>query len=225
MIKALDYKKEFRDLYLPKQTPTLIDVPTMRFCMIDGIGNPNEENGAYAAALEALYALTYTIKMSKKGSYAIDGYFDYFVPPLEGLWWFEDESSFDMAKPMDKDKFHFTSMIRQPEFVDQAVFKWAVSEIRRKKPQLDTSNIRFASWTEELCVQCMHIGSYDDEARSVDRIEQFISGNGYENAIGDALPDGTIRRHHEIYLSDPRRSAPEKLKTVIRHPVRRATND
>lgn len=223
MATKLNFKKSYRNLYLPKEDPMMIDVPAIPFFMAQGTGDPNEENGAYANAVSVLYGLSYGIKMSKQ-SKAIDGYFEYVVPPLEGLWWFDNDRDFDRAQPFDKNTFHFIAMIRQPDFVDQSLFKWALSELNHKKPELHTAGVRFVTWTEGLCVQCMHIGSYDDEKRSIERMERYIVDNGYENAIGDALPDGTIRRHHEIYLGDPRKTSPEKLKTVLRHPVKKTTH-
>lgn len=211
----LDYKKEFKDLYLPKSEPTLIDVPKMNFIMVDGKGNPNHEEGEYKSALELLYALSYAIKMSKKGTYNIDGYFEYVVPPLEGLWWLENDGM-DFTK---KDKYQWTSMIRQPEFVTNEVFEWACSEVLKKKPNLDILKARFQTFKEGLCVQSMHIGPYDDEPKTVEKIDKYIEDNHLINAISTTNEDGIILRHHEIYLSDPRKTSPDKLKTVIRHPV------
>lgn len=211
----LDYKKEFKDLYMPKRKPTLIDVPTMNFIMVDGRGNPNDKDGEYQSAVELLYGLSYTIKMSKMGNYQPKGYFEYVVPPLEGLWWMKD-CKIDLT---NKDKLYWTSMIRQPEFVTKEVFQWACSEIIKKKPHLDISKVQFKTFTEGLCVQIMHIGPYDDEPKTVAQIENYIESNNLRNAISTVQSDGTIRRHHEIYLSDPRKTSPEKLKTVLRHPV------
>lgn len=213
----LDYKKEYKDLYMPKAKPSIIDVPTMNFIMIDGTGNPNDEGGEYKQAVELLYGLSYSIKMSKMGSNNIDGYFEYVVPPLEGLWWLSDNSHFDFSM---KKKFCWTTMIRQPEFVTEEVFKWACSEISKKKPALDTSKARLQLFKEGLCVQIMHIGPFDDEPQTIEKIDAFIKENSYKNAISDIQPDGMIRRHHEIYLSDPRKIELSKMKTVIRHPVK-----
>lgn len=215
MENKLDYKKEFKDLYMPKKTPTLIDVPAMNFIMIDGKGDPNEENGEYSRAVELLYALSYTIKMSKKGQNKIEGYFEYVVPPLEGLWWC-DEGKIDF---FDKSKFHWTSMIRQPEFVTDEVFKWACSEVLKKKPQLDVSKSRFQVLKEGVCVQMMHIGPFDNEPETVNEIEDYIENNSLRNAISTVSKNGSIRRHHEIYLSDPRKTYKQKIKTVLRIPV------
>lgn len=212
----LDYKKEFKDLYLPKNEPMLVDVPEMNFIMVDGKGNPNDEGGEYQSAVEILYALSYTIKMSKKGSYNIEGYFEYVVPPLEGLWWMENDGM-DFKK---KDKFEWTSMIRQPEFVTKEVFEWACREVSKKKPKLDVSRAIIQTFKEGLCVQGLHIGSYDDEPKTVKMIDKYIEDNNLINAISTINEQGIIKRHHEIYLSDPRKTSVDKLKTVIRHPVK-----
>jgi hypothetical protein len=211
----LDYKKAFKELYLPKSKPTLVDVPAMNFIMVNGKGNPNEEGGEYQSAIELLYGLSYTIKMSKKGKRLIEGYFEYVVPPLEGLWWWND-CKIDFSH---KDKFCWTAMIRQPEFVTNEIFKWACSEIKKKKPHLDISKAQFQTFSEGLCVQMMHIGAYDDEPKTIEKMENYIENNNLSNAISTVQSDGTIRRHHEIYLSDPRKTNPQKLKTVLRHPV------
>jgi hypothetical protein len=211
----LDYKKAFKELYLPKSKPTLVDVPAMNFIIVNGKGNPNEEGGEYQSAIELLYGLSYTIKMSKKGKRLIEGYFEYVVPPLEGLWWWND-CKIDFSH---KDKFCWTAMIRQPEFVTNEIFKWACSEIKKKKPHLDISKAQFQTFSEGLCVQMMHIGAYDDEPKTIEKMENYIENNNLSNAISTVQSDGTIRRHHEIYLSDPRKTNPQKLKTVLRHPV------
>lgn len=215
MENKLDYKKEFKDLYMPKKKPILIDVPAMNFIMIDGKGDPNEENGEYSKAVELLYALSYTIKMSKKGQNKIEGYFEYVVPPLEGLWWC-DEGKIDLCH---KSKFYWTSMIRQPEFVTNEVFKWACYEVLKKKPQLDVSKARFQLLKEGICVQMMHIGPFDDEPETVNEIENYIEKSNLRNAISTIGDNGNIRRHHEIYLSDPRKTDKQKIKTVLRVPV------
>ncbi|KUO64486.1 MAG: transcriptional regulator [Gracilibacter sp. BRH_c7a] len=219
MADKFDFKKEYKDLYLPKQKPVLIDVPAMNFIMIDGAGDPNTAE-EYQEAIEILYGLSFTIKMSKMSDQQPAGYFDYVVPPLEGLWWFKDDD-FDGIKLMDKSKFLWTSIIRQPEFVTEDVFTWAVAELKKKKPHLDAAKARLESLTEGLCVQMMHIGPYDNEPASIAQMEQFMIEQGYTNAISDTLPSGQIRRHHEIYLGDPRKTVPAKLKTVIRHPIKK----
>jgi hypothetical protein len=214
-IEKLDYKKEYKDLYLPKQKPTVVDVPTMTFIMVDGSGNPNDQGGEYQQAVELIYGLSYAIKMSKRNGTEPEGYFEYVVPPLEGLWWLE-EDKMDFTQ---KDKYCWTSMLRQPEFVTNEVFQWACEELKRKKPQIETSRASLQTFTEGLCVQIMHIGKYDEEPKTIKQIELYIKEMGFKNAISSAYTDGRIRRHHEIYLSDPRKTAPEKLKTVLRHPV------
>ena len=211
MAVAFDFKKEYKDLYLPTTKPTVIDVPEMVFIMIDGKGNPNTSS-AYKNALEILYGLSYSIKMSKMSGTQPKNYFEYVVPPLEGLWWGED-GYFDGTNITDKDKLYWTSMIRQPEFVTQEVFELAKQALSKKKPELDLTLARLVSFTEGLSAQIMHIGSYDDEPASIGVLESFIVDSGHKNDISDS------RKHHEIYLSDPRKTAPEKLKTVIRHPI------
>jgi hypothetical protein len=218
MPDKLDYKKEYKNLYQPKTVPMIIDVPKMKFLMIDGKGNPNDESGEYAKAIELLYGLSYTIKMSSKGGNPPPDFLEYVVPPLEGLWWTEVGRPFDTSQ---KEKLIWTAMIRQPEFITNEVFKWAVAELNKRKPQLDTSKARLMEFTEGLCVQMMHMGPYDTEAVTVKAIDDFAASSGYLNAISEASPEGIIRRHHEIYLSDPRKIAPEKMKTVIRHPIRK----
>jgi hypothetical protein len=206
----IDFKKTQKDLYMPKNTPSLIDVPEMIFFMVDGMGNPNT-NLDYKTALDILYGLSYGIKMSKMSGTQPDGYVDFVVPPLEGLWWFKDG---DVIKNiLDKDNFCWTSMVRQPEFVTNEVFETAKTALSRKKPDMNLSRVRFEKFTEGFCAQIMHIGAYDDEPATIAVLEEFIGELGY-------IPDFTSkRRHHEIYLSDPRKTAPEKLKTVIRYPI------
>ena len=213
----LDYKKEYKDLYMPKEKPCTVDAPTISFIMVDGKGNPNVEGGEYQQAIELLYALTYTIKMSKMGSNKPEGYFEYVVPPLEGLWWLDDDSHSDFSS---KERFCWTSMIRQPEFVTPDVFDWACKTVLKKKPQLDPSKARLQVYHEGLSVQMMHIGPFDEEPKTIAQINEFIKENHYYDAISEVQPDGMIKRHHEIYLSDPRKSEPAKMKTVLRHPVK-----
>lgn len=207
-----DFKKEYKDLYMPKNKPCIVDVPPMRFIMAEGRGNPNT-SGLYKAAVETLYGLSYTIKMSSKSGVQPEGYFDYVVPPLEGLWWFEGKP-FDGSVIGRKDEFCWIMMIRQPEFVTPEVFDTAKEILLKKKPAIDVSVARLADFTEGLCVQIMHTGSYDDEPPTVAALDRFVEENGLRTDMSG------LRQHHEIYLSDPRRVAPEKLKTVIRHPVR-----
>lgn len=218
----LDYKKEYKDLYLPKTTPHIIEVPPMHFIMVAGKGNPNTEEGEYARALELLYGLSYTIKMSKMGTEVPSGYFEYVVPPLEGLWWI-DGYEISGGPIGNKDEFRWVSLIRQPEFVTLEVFTWAKEALSKKKPGLDVDNARFETFEEGLCAQVMHLGSYDNEPATVKDLAAFIESEGYiEDISGQLEPFPLQRRHHEIYLNDPRKTAPEKLKTVIRHPLRKA---
>lgn len=207
---ALDYKKEYKEFYLPPQTPGIVMVPAMNFLAVRGQGDPNEEGGAYKQALELLYAVAYTIKMSKKGKYQPEGYFDYVVPPLEGLWWQESIHGVDYARKKD---FQWISLIRLPEFATEEVFHWAIREAAEKK-QRDFSKVEFFPWEEGLCVQCMHIGPYDDEPATVAAMEEYTKNQGCAEDFGEN------RFHHEIYLSDVRRCKPENLKTVIRHPIK-----
>lgn len=210
-MEKLDYKKEYKDLYQPAAKPSLIDVPEMRFFAVDGAGDPNT-SPAYAEAMEILYGLSFTVKMSKMNGTQPDGYFEYVVPPLEGLW-FADGVSFNGLNVSDKNKFKWVSMIRQPEFVTEEVFGWAKEILAKKKPQLDLSKARFMTFTEGLCVQIMHKGSYDSEPESIMKLKRFAGENGLTEDFS------AERLHHEIYLSDPRKCAPERLRTVIRHPV------
>ena len=206
-----DFKKEYKEFYMPKGKPEIVTVPKMNYIAVRGKGNPNEEDGEYKKSIELLYGIAYTIKMSKKGDHKIEGYFDYVVPPLEGFWWQENVDGIDYSH---KENFQWISVIRLPDFVTKADFDWAIEEATRKK-KMDFSKVEFLEIEEGLCVQCMHSGSYDDEPATVAAMDKFIADNGYENDISDT------RRHHEIYLSDARKVAPEKLKTVIRHPIRK----
>ena len=207
---AFDYKKEYKEFYLPPTKPCIVTIPAMNFVAVRGSGNPNDEDGEYKAALELLYGIAFTLKMSYKGSHRIDGYFEYVVPPLEGFWWQEGVAGIDYAH---KNDFQWISVIRLPDFVTKADFDWAVAEATAKKKR-DFSKVEFLTYEEGLCVQCMHLGSYDSEPATVQLMNDFAEAQGYQIAIDD------VRRHHEIYLSDPRRTAPEKLKTVIRHPIK-----
>jgi hypothetical protein len=208
---AKDYKKEYKDLYLPKTKPMIVDIPEMQFVAIEGKGDPNDKNGEYFKAMQILYSIQFTIKMSKMGNNKLNGYFDYVVPPLEGLWWFDNN---EKISSKNKSKYNWISMIRLPEFVDKNIFKWACDEVLNKK-NIETKNVKFLKIKEGLCVQCMHMGSYDDEPKTIDLIEKFIEENNLKNDIAEK------RRHHEIYLSDPRKTAIEKLRTVIRIPVKK----
>ena len=191
----------------------------MLFLAVDGQGNPNEADGEYQKAVEALYAIAFTIKMSKMGSGMPVGYFEYIMPPLEGLWWLSDDSDMDFYTY--KERYQWTSLIRQPEFVTEDVLRWAREEVHRKKPNVDTFRVRLLTFTEGLCVQALHIGPFDMEPETIHRIETFIQSNGLLHDIGSLLPSGVPRRHHEIYMSDPRKTSSEKMKTVLRHPLKR----
>ena len=208
-----DFKKEYKDCYQPKAVPQLIDVPRANFIAVRGEGDPNEENGAYQQAIEVLYAVAYTLKMSYKTDYKIPGFFEYVVPQLEGFW--RQEGSTESVDYANKSAFHWTSMLRLPDFVSRSDFDWAVQTASKKK-KLDCSRAEFLTVEEGLCVQMMHLGSYDDEPATVARMEEYIWENGY---VSDLCAE---RQHHEIYISDPRKTAPEKRKTVIRHPIKRA---
>lgn len=208
---AFDYKKEYKEFYMPKNKPEIVNVPEMKFIAVRGKGNPNEEAGEYKAAIGLLYGIAFTIKMSKKGSHKINGYFDYVVPPLEGFWWQEGTAGIDYSR---KEDFCWISVIRLPDFVTEEDFRWAIEEAGRKKGQ-DFSKVEWMILKEGLCVQCMHIGAYDDEPATVALMDRFLQENGYMSDFSEE------RRHHEIYLSDARRVAPERRKTVIRHPVKK----
>lgn len=209
---AFDFKKEYKEYYLPKNKPSIIDVPKMNYIAIRGKGNPNEENGDYQNTLGLLYGVAYTIKMSYKGDHKIDGFFEYVVPPPEGFWWQDGKDGIDYDH---KEQLNFISIIRLPDFVTKADFDWAIAEATKKKKQ-DFSRVEFLTYDERVCVQCMHIGSYDDEPATVESMHKFAEDNGYKLDI-----TGT-RYHHEIYLSDPRKCDVSKLKTVIRHPIKKA---
>lgn len=204
---AFDYKKEYKEFYLPPRKPGVVTVPPMNFVSVQGRGDPNEPGGEYQAAMELLYGIAFTIKMSYKGSHKIDGYFEYVVPPLEGLW---HQEGVDYAH---KECFEWTSMIRLPEFVTREEFDWAVREATAKKKK-DFSKVEFFTYDEGLCVQCMHLGSYDDELETLARMNAFAAEQGY------AVDFSETRFHHELYLSDPNRTAPEKRKTILRHPLK-----
>lgn len=208
---AFDYKKEYKEFYLPKSKPNIVTIPKMNYIAVSGKGNPNDENGDYKYCIGLLYAIAFTIKMSYKGSHKIDGYFEYVVPPLEGFWWQDDSVTVDYAH---KDDFNFISLIRLPDFVTHADFDWAIGEATKKK-KADFSRVEFLAYDEGICVQCMHLGSYDDEPQTVTLMHEFMQENGY------VLDINKSRYHHEIYLSDPRKCIGDKLKTVIRHPIKK----
>lgn len=210
---AFDFKKEYKEFYMPKNKPEIVNVPKANYIAVRGKGNPNEIDGAYQKAIGVLYSVAYTLKMSYKTDYKINGFFEYVVPPLEGFWW-QDGIDGDVDYT-DKSTFNWISVIRLPDFVTKADFEWAV-ETATKKKKLDCSSAEFVTIDEGLCVQIMHIGAYDDEPATVAIMDEFLSENGYANDFSD------VRLHHEIYLSDARKVAPEKLKTVVRHPIRKA---
>lgn len=209
---AFDYKREYKEFYLPPKKPALITIPVMNFIAVRGKGDPNEEGGAYKQSIGLLYGIAFTIKMSKMGDHRIEGYFDYVVPPLEGLWWQEGIAGVDYSR---KEDFEWISMIRLPDFVTRAEFDWAVAEASAKK-KTDFSKVEFLAYEEGLCVQCMHIGPYDNEPATIEAMDAFAREQGVAPDMDGA------RRHHEIYLSDVRKCKPENLKTVIRHPVKKA---
>lgn len=209
---AFDFKKEYKEFYMPARTPSIVTVPKMNYIAVRGKGNPNEENSEYKNSIGLLYAIAFTIKMSYKGAHKIDGYFEYVVPPLEGFWWQDDADGIDNA---DKDSFKFVSLIRLPDFVTKADFDWAVQEATKKKKQ-DFSKVELLAYDEGVCVQCMHVGPYDDEPKTIALMHEYMAANGY------TLDINATRFHHEIYLSDPRKCAAENLKTVVRHPIKKA---
>lgn len=212
---AFDYKKEYKEFYMPKKKPGIVEIPKMNYIAVRGKGNPNDENGEYKSSIGLLYAIAFTIKMSYKGTHKIDGYFEYVVPPLEGFWWQENTEGIDYNR---KDDMNFISVIRLPDFVTEDDFKWAVDEATEKKKQ-DFSMVEFLTYNEGICVQCMHIGSYDNEPETVELMHKYMEENGYKLDITDS------RLHHEIYLSDPRRCDESKLKTVIRHPIKKKNKE
>jgi len=210
-IMPFDFKKEYKEFYMPKNTPGIIEMPPMNYIAVRGRGDPNEEGGAYQQAIGVLYAIAYTIKMSYKGSHKIEGFFKYAVPPLEGFWRQDGMQGVDHSNKSD---FNWISVIRLPDFVSQADFEWAVGEAQRKK-KIDCGSAEFLTVHEGLCVQIMHTGSYDSEPESIALMDRYLSEKGYQNDFSKS------RLHHEIYLSDPRKTAPEKWKTVIRHPIKK----
>lgn len=208
---AFDFKKEYKEFYLPPKKPGIVTVPPMHYIAVRGKGDPNDKKGEYKAGIGLLYAVAFTIRMSYKGEHKIDGFFQYVVPPLEGLWWQEGVEEMDYAH---KEDLQFISMIRLPDFVTREDFDWAVAEASEKK-NMDFGNVEFFSYNEGECVQCMHIGSYDDEPKTVAAMNTYMEQEGYELDLTE------VRRHHEIYLSDPRRCDVSRLRTVLRHPVRK----
>ena len=207
-----NFKKEYKEFYMPKQVPAVITIPPMNYIAVSETGNPDDEHGEYKEAVGLLYAVAYTLKMSEKSGYEMKGFFDYVVPPLEGLWWQQDsDERIDYSR---KDDFSWISMIRIPDFVSSDDVEWAKLTASKKK-SLDCSKVEFMNLDEGLCVQIMHVGSYDSEPETVRLMDDYLKAEGYEKDINDE------RRHHEIYLSDPRKADPAKMKTVIRHPIRK----
>lgn len=208
---AFDFKKEYKEFYMPKSKPETVIVPTANYIAVRGQGNPNEDGGDYQKAIAVLYAVAYTLKMSYKTEHKIEGFYEYVVPPLEGFWWQNSCHSIDYS---NKDTFNWISVIRLPDFVTKKDFDWAVDTATKKK-KLDCSSAEFLTIEEGLCVQIMHIGSFDNEPATVAVMDKFLNENGYINDISDT------RLHHEIYMSDARKVAPEKRKTVIKHPIKK----
>ncbi|MCI7678436.1 MAG: GyrI-like domain-containing protein [Streptococcus orisratti] len=209
---AFDFKKEFKEFYQPKTKPSIITVPKMNYLAVRGTGDPNQEDSAYKESIELLYGVAYTLKMSHKTDYKIEGFFDYVVPPLEGFWWQEDREGVDYGH---KEQFSFISVIRLPDFVIKDNVDWAISQASKKKKR-DFSKVEFFTYNEGLCVQCMHVGPYNDEPKTVEAMHQFMEEEGY-------VLDITLERmHHEIYLGDVRKTAAEKLKTGLRHPIKKS---
>lgn len=211
---AFDFKKEYKEFYMPKNKPEIVNVPKANYIAVRGQGNPNEKGGAYQQAIGVLYAVAYTLKMSYKTDYKMEGFFEYVVPPLEGFWWQKDVKGVDYT---NKDTFCWILVIRLPDFVTEKDFEWAV-ETASKKKKMDCSGAELLTVEEGLCVQIMHKGAFDNEPETVAVMDAYLAENGYENDFSD------VRLHHEIYLSDARRVAPEKWKTVIRHPIKKAVN-
>ncbi len=205
-----DFKKEFKELYLPKKEPAIVEVPDMNYLAVRGQGNPNDENGEYTQSIALLYAVAYTLKMSYKTEYKIKGFYQYVVPPLEGFWWQKNIKGVDYT---NKESFQFISLIRLPDFITKEDFEWAIKTASIKK-QMDFSKVEFFTYKEGTCVQCMHVGPYDDEPMTVEKMHSYMKEKGYQLDISDE------RFHHEIYISDPRKSDKAKLKTVIRHPIK-----
>ena len=207
---AFDYKKEYKDFYQPKNKPEIIAIPKMNFIAVNGKGNPNDADGEYSKSITLLYGVAYALKMSYKTDYKIEGFFQYVVPPLEGFWWIEGLKGMDYGR---KDDFSFISLIRVPDFISKENVDWAITQVSQKK-NMDYSSVYYMTYDEGLVVQCMHIGPYDDEPRTVNEMTKFVYDNGYEH-------DFSYRHHHEIYIGDPRKASPEKLETIIRHPIKK----
>lgn len=208
---AFDFKREFKEYYQPKNKPEIVNIPSINYLAVRGSGDPNDETGDYKKALESLYAVAYTLRMSYKTDYKINGFYEYIVPPLEGFWWQDGTDGVNYA---DKTSFNWISVIRLPDFISGKDIEWAVRTATKKK-KTDCSQVKFLTVNEGLCVQIMHIGPYDNEPVTVKLMDDYLAQNGYENNLNSE------RMHHEIYISDPRKCLPEKMKTVIRHPIKR----
>lgn len=208
---SFDYKKEYKEFYMPSNKPTIIEIPKMNYIAVQGKGNPNDAEGEYKQSISSLYTIAFTLKMSYKNDYKINGFFNYVVPPLEGLWWQDGIEGIDYNK---KEDFNFISVIRLPDFITKKDFEWAILEATKKKKE-DFSNVKFLEYNEGLCIQCMHIGSYDNEPVTIDLMHRYLSDRGYKIDITDK------KFHHEIYLSDPRKVSADRLRTVIRHPIKK----
>ena len=212
---TFDFKKEYKEFYMPKSKPEIVEIPKANYLAVRGTGDPNEEGGAYQQAISVLYAVAYTLKMSYKTGHKIEGFFEYVVPPLEGFWWQDGVNDADGADYPDKSAFHWISVIRLPDFITETDFQWA-AETAAKKKKLNCSSVEFLAVDEGLCVQIMHTGSFDEESAAVAQMNAYLKKNGYLNDFSEN------RLHHEIYLSDPRKVPSEKWKTVIRHPIKKA---
>ena len=210
---AFDFKKEYKEFYMPKNRPEIVTVPKANYIAVRGKGNPNEIDGAYQQAISILYAVAYTLKMSYKTEHKIEGFFEYVVPPLEGFWWTEEGGHDLLSVP--RSTWRWTSALRAPEYATPQVLHWALEECARKKPGVDLSGVRLETVTEGLCVQCLHVGPYDAETAAMERMMAFAGEQGLRPS------DDPARRHHEIYLGDPRRVPPEKWRTILRLPVER----
>lgn len=208
---TFDFKKEFKELYKPKSNPQIVEVSKANYLAVRGEGNPNDADGEYARSIQLLYSIAYTLRMSYKTDYKIEGFFEYVVPPLEGFWWQNNVKGVDYS---NKDTFRFISIIRLPDFITKQDFEWAI-EIATNKKKMDFSKVEFMTYDEGLCVQCMHIGPYDNEPETVEKMHEFLEEKSYSLDITDE------RYHHEIYISDPRKCDVSKQKTIIRHPIKK----
>ena len=212
---AFDFKKEYKEFYMPKNKPEIVTVPPMKYVAVRGVGDPNEKEGEYQKGIDALYAVSYMLKVNYKSDYRTEGFFEYVAPPLEGFWWQEGADEIDYENTA---ALRWISAIRLPDFVEEKNFMWAV-KIASEKKKTDCSIAELLTVEEGLCAQILHGGSFDSNPATIETIEimdAFIRENGYVN---DFRED---RWHHEIYLSDARKIAPEEWKKVIRHPILKA---